>query len=446
MIKAIKNAIIFTVNNTNDIYRLGTIVWQGERIIEVGDTCKVTIPEGAEIIDGGGRIAVLPGLIDVHSHSSLLKGFSENLALIEWLGVYQREHQALTEEDAYYAALISYLEAVKGGTTCVLDMYRYMHRCADAAGSLGIRAYLAPYVADHSDKTFFETMATNEKLIQTHHGSQNGRIQVMVGLEHLFYCSEEAYRRARHLSDEYNVLIHTHSSELKEEVEAVIQHFGDRPLKILKNRGILTEKTVIAHCVWLNDEELKLMADHGVGISHCPTSNAKLAGGSIRYQEIQKLGIKIGLGTDGGISNNSLSMWESMKFASLLQKNSTYLPDILPAPEVLRMATIEGAKLLQLDHEIGSLEVGKKADLITVNLWQPHLLPIEPDEDHDPVIWNLIYAARASDVTNVWIDGRQVVKSGKSTLIDEDDVMEKTHSQTIDLLKRRRLTQQIPMI
>ncbi len=444
--KAITNAIIYTVNPKDKVWREGTIVWDGERIIAVGSTKTTPIPEGAEVINGKGRIAVLPGLIDVHTHSSLLKGFSENLNLLNWLGVYQREHQVLTEQDVYAAALISYLEAVKGGTTCVLDMYRFMHRCADAAGDLGIRACLAPYVADHPAKSFFETLDANEKLIQTRHQTQNGRIQVMVGLEHLFYCSPEAYIRARHLSDHYDVKIHTHSSELKGEVDAVVQHFGDLPMNLLHQRQILTPKTIIAHCVWLTDDELKLMADQGVGISHCPTSNAKLAGGVIRFKEIRKLKIKMGLGSDGSISNNSLSMWEGMKFASLIQKADLYDPEILPAAEVLRLATIDGARLLGLDKNIGSLEVGKKADIITVDLWQPHLMPIAPSSDHDPVIWNLIFAGRASDVRDVWVDGRRILKNGYSTLVNEIDVMTQTHKQTLDLLKRREATKEVPMV
>lgn len=444
--KAIKNALIYTINASDHVYRRGTIVWHRDKIIAIGDTDRVSIPEGAEIIDGNGRLAVLPGLIDGHSHSSLLKGFSENKTLINWLGEYQREHQVLTEQDAYAAALISYLEALKGGTTCVLDMYRFMHRCADAAGDLGIRVNLAPYVADHPTKNFFETLVANEKLIQTHHQSQNGRVQVMVGLEHLFYCSKEAYQRARDLSDQYDVKIHTHSSELKDEVDAVVEHFGDVPIKVLKERNILTPKTIIAHCVWLNDEELQILADHGVGIAHCPTSNAKLAGGVIRFDAIREKGIKMGLGSDGSISNNSLSLWECMKFASLIQKAGTYDPTLISASEALRMATIEGARLLGLDKDIGSLEVGKKADIITVDLWQPHLMPIAPSSDHDPVIWNLVFAGRASDVRDVWVDGRHVLKEGMSTLVSELDMLDLAHAQTIDLLKRREKTQEVKMI
>lgn len=438
---AIKNALIFTVDPQDTFYASGTIVLKDDHIISIGDSKTTPIPpDVTEIIDAQGKLAVLPGLIDAHSHSSALKGYSENLNLLKWLPVYQREHQVLTEDDAYIAALVSYLEAAKGGTTCVLDMYRYLHRCADAGDHVGIRTNLVPYVADAPGKDFFETLEKNKKLIETHHGSQQGRVRVWVGLEHLFYCSEKAYHKAREYADHYQVGIHTHTSELKDEVDEVVKAFGKRPVHLFKERGILGPTTLIAHCVWLNDEEIDIMADTQTSIAHCPTSNAKLAGGIAPLHKFEKKGITVGLGTDGSISNNSLSMIESMKFASLLQKILHYDAAALPAPKALRMATIDGAKALGLDKEIGSLEVGKKADLITINLWQPHLFPLTSSEGHNPVLWNLVYSARSSDVNHVWVDGRLIVKNGKSTRLDEEETLTLIHNKTKDLLERRKRT------
>lgn len=437
---ALKNVLIFTVDDQDIFYPSGTIVLKDDRILSIGDSESTPIPPEADIIDGQGKLAVLPGLIDVHSHSSALKGYSENKNLMEWLPIYQREHQVLGEEDAYIGALVSYLEAVKGGTTCVLDMYRFLHRCADAAEDVGIRVNLVPYVADAPGKDFFETLESNKRLIESHHGANHGRTRVWVGLEHLFYCSEKAYHKAREYADHYQVRIHTHTSELKDEVDAVVKHFGKRPLHLFKERGILGPTTLIAHCVWLDDEEIEIMADTQTSVAHCATSNAKLAGGIAPLHKYEKKGITVGLGTDGSISNNSLSMWEVMKFSSLVQKLLHYDAAALPAPKVLRMATIEGAKALGLDHEIGSLEVGKKADVITVNLWQPHLFPLTPSEGHHPVLWNLIYAARSTDVNHVWVDGRLVVKDGKSTLLNEEEALQMIHNKTKDLLKRREKT------
>ncbi len=434
----IRHAIVFTVNADNVIYPDGTVVLRADRIVDVGASEEIFVPDDAtQTIDCQGRMAVIPGLIDVHSHSSLLRGVTENLQLLDWLPRYQLEHRALNEEDAYYAALLCYLETLKGGTTCVMDMYRFMHRCADAAGVLGMRVNLVPYAADMPGKDFFETPETNRKLIETHHLSQNGRVRVWVGLEHLFYCSKDAFARARAYSEEYGVRIHTHSSEQQEEVEAVVQHFGQRPIALFNELGILGEKTAIAHCVWLNEDEIKLLADTGTSVAHCPTSNAKLASGIAPILEMKQAGITIGLGTDGNISNNNLDMFEEMKFASLLQKVHRYDAAALSAPETLRMATIEGAKLLGLDQEIGSIEAGKKADLLLVDLWQPNLMPLVWDNNDTNVLWNLVYAARGSNVHTVFIDGEMVVQAGRSTRVNEAEVLEAIQGQTLDHLRRR---------
>jgi 5-methylthioadenosine/S-adenosylhomocysteine deaminase len=434
----IRHAIVFTIDDSNTIYPDGTVVLQDDRIVAVGSGETIPIPANAtQVIDCQRRMAVIPGLIDTHSHSSLLRGVTENKQLLDWLPRYQLEHRALNEEDAYYAALLSYLEALKSGTTCVMDMYRYMHRCADAAGILGIRVNLVPYVADMPGKDFFETSETNRRLIETHHQTQNGRIQVWLGLEHLFYCSREAFAKAKAYADDYGVRIHTHSSEQKEEVEAVVQQFGQRPIALFQEYGILGEKTAIAHCVWLNQDEIQILADTGTAVSHCPTSNAKLAGGIAPILEFKQAGITVGLGTDGNISNNNLDMFEAMKFASLLQKVHRYDATALPAPDALRMATIEGAKLLGLDHEIGSIAPGKKADLLLVDLWQPNLMPLIWDDNDTNILWNLVYAARGSNVHTVFVDGEMVLQAGRSTRVNEAEVLEAIQAQTTNHLQRR---------
>lgn len=434
----ISNAVIFTVDPNNTVYANGTLVLRDDRIIALGESGQVPIPaDVTQTIQAEGKMAVIPGLIDTHSHSSLMRGVTENLQLLDWLPRYQLEHRALNEQDAYYAALLCYLEALKGGTTCVMDMYRYMHRCADAAGDLGLRVNLVPYAADMPGKDFFETPETNRRLIETHHLSQSGRVRVWVGLEHLFYCSEAAFAKAKAYSREYGVGIHTHSSEQQEEVTAVVQHFGKRPIELFRDLGILGEKTAIAHCVWLNDDEIKMLADTGTSVAHCPTSNTKLAGGIAPILEMQQAGITVGLGTDGNISNNNLDMFEEMKFASLLQKVKRYDAAALSAPETLRMATIEGAKLLGLDADIGSLEVGKKADLVLVDLQAPNLMPLVWQDGESNIIWNLIYAARAANVHTVFVDGKKVVEAGQSTQVNESEVLQQIQQQTLAHLQRR---------
>lgn len=443
---AITNAIVYSVDSEFSCFDPGTVVFSNGLIIAVGPTASTEIPEGAEVIDGKGRLAVLPGLIDVHSHSSMLKGYSENAQLMDWLPEYQREHQVLNEDDAYFSCLVSYMEALKGGTTTVMDMYRFMHKGAQAAGELGMRVHLVPYAADHPTKDFFETLETSEQLIRDHHNTQDGRIKVWLGLEHITYCSDSMFGTVRELADQYDVNIHAHTSEQQEEVDTVVELFGSRPVHAFRERGILKPGSVLAHCVWLDDAEIADLAETGTGVAHCPISNMKLASGTAPLRKFRDAGIPVGLGTDGGISNNSLSMWEMMKTGALLQMVSHLDATAVSAREAIELATIEGARLIGIDDEVGSIEVGKQADLITVDVWQPHLLPIARAEGHDPLMWNLVFAGRASDVRDVWVQGNRVVTEGALTHVDEERALDEIHDRTVSLLDRRQHVAAIPIV
>lgn len=429
---AIRHAAIFTVDLGNRVIPDGTMVVEDGVISQVGDDRQVTIPEDCDIVDARGH-ALLPGLIDCHSHSSLMRGVTENMALMDWLPWYQLEHRAMTEEFAYHSARLCYLEALQSGTTCVMDMFRYMDRCGDAAAELGLRVQLAPYVADRPGKDFFSTRAENRQLIRTHHDSQNGRIRVWMGLEHLFYCTEDAYREAAQLSREYGVGIHTHASEQKEEEQAVTAQLGRRSLAMLDHYGILGERTLLAHCVWLNDEEIARVADTGTSIAHCPVSNAKLASGVARVPDMLAAGVTVGLGTDGPVCNNSLSLFEEMKFASLIQKATRLDATALPADQILRMATINGAKALGLDREIGSLEVGKKADLLLLDVEQANLTPVNVDSQGGNLLWNLVFAAGSNNVAGVWVDGRRLIDRGHATTVAQQAMIAEAQQQGLAL-------------
>lgn len=434
---ALHDAAIFTVDPHNRVIPRGTLIVEDGRISAVGPSDEVIIPPGMPVIDASGH-ALLPGLIDAHSHSSLMRGVTENMQLMEWLPWYQLEHRALTEEYAYHSARLCYLEALKSGTTCVMDMYRFMARCADAAGEIGLRVNLAPYVADAPGKDFFATRAENRALIHSHHGAQNGRIQVWMGLEHLFYCTPDAYREALQCQADYGVGIHTHASEQKEEDDAVKAEFGRRSIAQLDHYGILGERTLIAHCVWLTDDEIKRVADTGTGIAHCPISNAKLASGVARVPEMLAAGITVGIGTDGPVCNNSLSLFEEMKFASLIQKATRLDATVLPADQILRMATINGARALGLGDRIGSLEVGKQADLLLLDLSQPNLTPTEINAAGGNLLWNLVFAADARNVAAVWVDGRQLIANGRTTQVSEQTVISEAQQQGLALFQQCR--------
>tara|TARA_R110002051_G_scaffold16719_3_gene50059 strand:+ start:125072 stop:126418 length:1347 start_codon:yes stop_codon:yes gene_type:complete len=434
---AIRDAALFTVDPHNQVIASGTLIVDHGRISALGETAEIVIPDGCPVIEAKGH-ALLPGLIDCHSHSSLMRGVTENMQLMDWLPYYQLEHRALTEEYAYHSARLCYLEALKSGTTCVMDMYRFMHRCADAAADIGLRVNLAPYVADAPGKDFFATRAENRALIHSHHGSQNGRIQVWMGLEHLFYCTADAYAEALQCQQDYGVGIHTHACEQREEDQAVEQHFGRRSIAQLDHYGILGERTLLAHCVWLNDEEIQRLANTGSAIAHCPISNAKLASGVARVPEMLAAGLTVGLGTDGPVCNNSLSLFEEMKFSSLIQKATRLDATVLPAEQMLRMATINGARALGLERNIGSLEVGKRADLLLLDLNMPNMTPAEIDIQGGNVLWNLVFAAGSQNVASVWVDGRQLIANGRATQVSEAELLAQAQAQGIQLFQQCR--------
>jgi len=429
---AIRHAAIFTIDSRDRVIPDGTLVVEDGVITQVGDDRQVNIPEACEVIDARGH-ALLPGLIDCHSHSSLMRGVTENMPLMEWLPWYQLEHRVMTEDFAYHSARLCYLEALQSGTTCVMDMFRYMDRCADAAAELGLRVQLAPYVADRPGKDFFSTREGNRQLIRSHHETQNGRIRVWMGLEHLLYCTEDAYREAAKLSREYGVGIHTHCSEQKEEEQAVTAELGRRSLAMLDHYGILGERTLLAHCVWLNAEEIARVADTGTSIAHCPVSNAKLASGVAPIPEMLAAGVIVGLGTDGPVCNNSLTLFEEMKFASLIQKATRLDATVMPADQILRMATINGARALGLDREIGSLEPGKKADLLLLDLNQANLTPVNVDGQGGNLLWNLVFAATSTNVAGVWVDGRRLIERGRAITVVQQTLIAEAQEQGLAL-------------
>lgn len=443
--KVITNVIIFTVNGKDEIIKNGTVIVENGIIKNVGKKEEVPIPWNADqIIDGQNKMALLPGLVDTHNHSSLIKGVAENQRMVDWLPVYDLEHRACVEEDAYHAARLCYLECLKNGTTTVMDMYRFMHKSAEAAEELGIRVHLAPYAADVPPYNFFETTETNEKLIKTHHMTNHGRIRVWMGLEDLFYCSRDMYEEAVRCEKEYGVGIHTHGCEQKEEEETVIKKFGKTTIDVLEERGILGPHTLLAHCVWINDEDIKKMAESGTNLAHCPISAAKLGCGIARIPFMKKEGVNVSLGTDGPIDNNSMDLFQEMKFASLIQKAAHCDALVFGAKEMLRMATIDGAKSLNMEKEIGSIEPGKSADLILVDCFRPNLWPIywNEAENDTNLIWNLVFSAKGGDVDTVMVQGEILVQGKKAVKVSESEILSAAQLQGTDWMRRREMHRQ----
>jgi len=387
------------------------------------------------VIDATGH-AVIPGLHNTHLHSGLLRGTAESMALWEWLEHHvDPAHRALTPEIAEAASWMAYTEGLRAGTTSVLDMWRHMEGSARAAEAIGIRATLAPYTADRYD--YFETMATNRRLLESHRRAADGRVRAWVGLEHLFYCSPEMFREAAQLAAEFGTGLHVHSSETIAEVQECLRRHGRRPIEEFLHRGILDGPCVVAHGVWLDDREVAILRQCNTAVAHCPCSNMKLASGPLRLAHYRAEGITVGLGSDGEKENNNLDLLEEMKFASLLQKVSALDPTAGDPWDILDLATRQGAKALLLDDVTGTLEVGKDADIVTVDLRALHFVPVLHGVDFN-VPAHLVFSANGRDVADVWVQGRRLIERGEVTSVDVAAVAARAQAAAEELFERRR--------
>ncbi|MEM5275110.1 amidohydrolase [Cupriavidus taiwanensis] len=381
---------------------------------------------------------LMPGLVNTHCHSGLLRGTAEGLPVWQWLQQHiDPMHRVLSAEEAELASRLCYAEALLSGTTTVVDMWRHMAGSARAAAALGVRAVLVPYVAEHPEHDYFETLDSNEALIEQWHGGAQGRIQVWVGLEHMFYATPQAWRRCTEISQRHQVGFHTHSNESRFDVEETLRRHGMRPVQALQEFGLLdAPRVLLAHAVWLDDDEIGILARRRAGVAHNPVSNMKLASGAAPVERMRAAGIAVGLGTDGEKENNNLDMFEEMKTASLLAKLSTLDAAALDAWSVCRMATIDGARALGLDRETGSLEAGKHADLIAVRTDTPRMTPLLGGAAGN-LHHNLVHAVQGSDVDLTMVAGRVVVDGGMLLSGELDEAIRAVNLAVPDLFERR---------
>jgi 5-methylthioadenosine/S-adenosylhomocysteine deaminase len=365
----------------------------------------------------------MPGLIDLHYHTALGKGWSDHLPLWEYLQTcWYPMIRALDPEAAYWAALASYAESIRCGVTTVNDMYRQLEALAQAAEEIGIRAVLSNDVA--TDEHDLDTLADNEHAYRAKHGAANGRIQVLVGIEWLPLASEELLREARALADSLGTGIHIHLNESLSEVEISKKMFGRRPTEVAYDNGILGPDCIAAHCVWLSDTEIALMRETGTQISHNPSSNAKLGNGIARLPEMLAAGLNVGLGHDAAECNNSRDMFEVMKFASLLHRASRVDAGLQQARDVVRMATRNGARAL--GHETGQLKPGAKADVILVETNSTMFTPLMPGSA-DHVFSHLVFAANGSCVDTTIVDGKVLMRGREILTVDENEVIRRAN-------------------
>jgi len=430
---------LVSMNGNNDIIPNGAaLIGADGRIQAVGEAGDIIAANPTVSVKRLADRLLMPGLVNTHAHSGLLRGTAEGLPVWEWLQQFiDPMHRVINEKEAEIASYLCYAEALLSGTTTIVDMWRHMHGSAKAAAQLGNRAVLVPYVAEHPEHNYFETLNSNEALIQQWHGGADGRIQVWVGLEHMFYATPEAMKRAIDISKKYQVGFHTHSNESKFDVEETQRRYGKRPVEMLEEFGLLdAPRVLLAHCVWLSDHEIELLSKYRAGVAHNPISNMKLASGAARVEDLLASGIAVGLGTDGEKENNNLDMFEEMKVSSLLAKLSKLDASALDAWTVCRMATITGARALGLEAEIGSIEVGKQADLIAVRTDTPRMTPLLTGSEGN-LHHNLVHAVRGGDVDMTMVAGRIVVDEGKLLTADIHELIADANTAVPDLFRRR---------
>ena len=404
----------------------GDILIEGNKIAKVGKN----INSREEVIDANGMVA-LPGFINTHTHSSmtLLRGYADDLPLMKWLKEYIWPLESLLKpEDCYIGSKLACLEMIKAGITTFSDMYFHMTDVAKAVEESGIRGVLSYVINDLMPENFAGITATKRFLNEV---KKSERIIPIIGPHSPYACSKETLQKSKELADELKTLIHMHAAETREEVEESKKKFGLRPIEYLDSIGLLGSNLEIAHCVWANDNEIKMLAKNNVKISHCSVSNMKLSSGAGPISYMLENGLIVSIGSDGPCSNNRLDMIQEMKFCSLLQKVSFIDPTAIPAEKALEIATINGAKALKLDDKLGSIEEGKLADLILIDFRKPHLTPMHNVYSH------LVYAAQASDVDTVICNGKVLMKNRKVLTVDENETMEAAELAKEDLLSRK---------
>ena len=434
----IKNGTLVTMDSANRIIRGDLLIVHG-RIAEIGNT-----DQSADVVVDASECAVIPGLVQTHIHlcQTLFRGAADDLALIDWL-----KKRVWPMEAAHSAASIAasarlgIAELIKGGTTCALTMETVSHtnEVFKVVEETGFRATVGKCMMDKGDEVpealreqTSESIEASLALLEEWHGRADGRIRYCFAPRFAISCTRQLLEKVAELARARGVMIHTHASENRTECALVEADTGLRNIAYLDSVGVTGRHVALAHCVHLSDDEIRILKTTSTNVVHCPSSNLKLGSGIAPITQLLAEKVSVSLGADGAACNNRLDMFTEMRTAALLQK-ALHGPEVLPASRVLRMATIDGARALGLDAEIGSLEVGKRADVAVVNLSGLHTSP------EAEVVSSLVYAAEASDVQSVVIDGRLVMQERKLLTVDEADVVAEADAQAETLILRAGL-------
>ncbi len=402
------------------------VVPHAKTIIAGNSLLQVNVPNDSELppdkVTDCSNCLIMPGLVNAHTHASmsLLRGIADDLPLDQWLNefIFPSEAKHAGPEFVYLGTSLSAVEMALNGITTFADGYFHVENAAKAAIDVGLRAVVAQGILDVPTPdapvpgswktraaTFLERCPTDSLITRA------------LFCHSPYLCSAETLQAARTLSREHDILLFCHVSETAQEVDEIQRRHGARPVELLQRLGILGRDFVAVHAVHVSEAEREMLAKSDTGVVHCPESNMKLASGTAPVGDLLAKGITVAIGTDGPASNNNLDLLEEMRSASLMAKLVTGDPQALGARAVLRMATIDGARVLGMEDRIGSLEPGKLADLTVIDLNRPHLTPL-----YDPIS-HLAYAARGSDVRHVMVNGRWIVRDGRITTVDQRSLL-----------------------
>ena len=425
----IKNALILTVNQNNEVLENADIAVADGRLLAVGKVPENFLPD--KVINATDQIA-LPGLVNTHTHipMSLFRNYADDLPFWPWLlEKIKPAEDHLSAEHVYWGAKLGVLELIQSGVTCFSDMYFYMDDVAKVVKESGIRACLSGVLLEVGDlgPTFMKAAVDFH---DSWDGKAEGRIKAFFGPHSMYLCGPEYLRETTEEALKRKTAIHIHLAESRQEVADCLEKYGKSPVQHLADLGMFACRTVAAHCVHVSADDIDLLAKHKVSVVNNPTSNMKLANGFAPIDAIMKKGINVALGTDGSASNNNVNLFEEMHLAALVNKAVTEDAESVPATEVLRMATINGAEALGLENEIGSLEVGKRADLILLDTNKPHYFP-----RHNPVS-SLAYSAQAADVKTVMVNGQVLLENYQVKTIDVQETMREAERMAFDLVRR----------
>ena len=421
----IHNGTIVTVNPDFDIIKDGIVCIKNGRLERIEPRSPGSlIPEANEIIDAKGGI-IMPGLVNTHTHlpMSIFKGLADDLPLMTWLNehIFPAEAKHIKAETVRLGSFLSCAEMILSGTTTCCDGYFFEDEVAKAVFDSGMRAILGQGVIDFPAPGVPEPSDNVNKAVRFTDKWYNKSLMITPSIfcHSPYTCSEETLKKAKHAALSKNLLFQIHVAETKDERDRILSEKNSSPIKYLDSIGILDNNTLLVHSIWVDDDDIDIIANSGAKVSVCTESEMKLASGIAPVIKFLEAGIKVGLGTDGSASNNDLDLFNEMDVTAKLHKVNILDPTVMDAKTVFKLATIDGAGALGLDNEIGSLETGKQADIIIIDVNKPHLVPM-----YNPVS-HIVYSARGSDVQDVIIAGKVIVRDQKLLSFDLEDVLER---------------------